>query len=71
MAKAKFRFQDCIDTGAIDLIESLLLRDDILVQMNVLEIAKELGSHANALQNFREKWNISPAKKLMPIWISG
>jgi hypothetical protein len=52
ISKLQHRFQQCIDTGAIQLIETLLLGDDILVQMNVLEIAKALAATPHGAEFF-------------------
>jgi len=52
IGKLKFRFKQCVDTGAMDLMESLLLGDDVLVQMNVLEIAKLLAATSHGVKYF-------------------
>ena len=36
-------FHRCIETGALSLVEELLVNDDALVQMNVIEVIKMLA----------------------------
>ena len=33
----KHRFHQCIETGALTLVEELLVNDDVLLQMNVIK----------------------------------
>ena len=40
----KHRFHQCIETGALSLVEELLVNDDVLVQMNVIEVIKMLAA---------------------------
>ena len=41
----KHRFHRCIETGALSLVEELLVNDDVLVQMNVIEVIKMLAQY--------------------------